>query len=53
MLAKAAILLKFAKYINFDKFKSRLFEDTLVRQVIFSIVAQVDENPYYYCLICR
>ena len=52
MLAKAAILLKFAKYINFDKFKSRLFEDTLIRLVNFSIVAQ-DENPYYYCLICR
>ena len=49
MLARAAILLQFAKYLNFDKLKSRLFEDTLIRLVNFSIVAQ-DEEPIYCCL---
>ena len=51
MLARAAILLQFAKYINFDKFKSRFFENTLIRLVNFSIVAH-DEEPIYCCLNC-
>ena len=51
MLARAAILLQFAKCINFDEFKSRLFEDTLIRLVNFSIEAQ-DAEPIYCCLNC-
>ena len=43
MLARAAILLQFAKYINFDKFKSRFFEDTLIRLVNFSIVMSIQD----------
>ena len=47
----AAILLQLARYINLDKFESRLFDETdiLVRLVSFSIVAH-HEEPIYCCL---
>ena len=51
MLARAVILLQLAKYINLDKFKSRLFDETDIRLVNFSTVAQ-DEEPMYCCLNC-
>ena len=39
------------KIYNLDKFKCRLFDETDIRLVNFSIVAQ-DEEPMYCCLNC-